>query len=504
MPYYNKKMQNAANYAQQCYNTDTSEGYKTTWNISGDRSYTRYYYGEAVDANFTYEYTNDAIWELIETDANSANADYDIGMKRAIYQNGSLVDTKSDFQPIANMERPDANVLLFFLSAGQVVFNTQTIDDWYRATHKVADVVPGVLSNNGSSVSVYGQDESASPLACTSQTQLCSSQLPEDKRCTPLGGDWDTYDSAEILFREDALWDMFSWMYFDSLGVEQVVGDLGTQSLKSRDTLSGGIQGPLPANQWQLDIQHWFATASAYQQASAISYATGANANLQQWVLEPTTTSQRAICRNQKILSNAHVSFSFFGICFAFATGSVIILISFVLEPVLGCVQKRHRLRDYARLEWCANETLQLQRLAHEGVGAGTWSRATDAIPMTKHGEPLATLDLEDREHPRLRGPGKANEDVAGLPVAGATGGREGVGTEEVEGPQAKGGQDAGKADEKASLSHTAVTTMGIGKADTEEIGEPQEQSSDGSVVATESSADDSVPQDENASLHLL
>lgn len=53
-------------------------------------------------------------------------------------------------------------------------------------------------------------------------------------------------------------------------------------------------------------------------------------------------------------------------------------------------------------MEWIANETLQLQRLAHEELGAGGWSGAANAVPVTKAGETLATLDTTDAYHPRL------------------------------------------------------------------------------------------------------
>jgi hypothetical protein len=51
------------------------------------------------------------------------------------------------------------------------------------------------------------------------------------------------------------------------------------------------------------------------------------------------------------------------------------------------------------------NETFQLQRLAHEEVGLGTWSRTTDFIPVTKPREELALLDLSYPGHPRLSAP---------------------------------------------------------------------------------------------------
>lgn len=58
--------------------------------------------------------------------------------------------------------------------------------------------------------------------------------------------------------------------------------------------------------------------------------------------------------------------------------------------------------RQFARLEWAVNGTLQLQRLAHESLGYGTWSHCDEEIPLTGDGEHLGTLDLDDLKHPRL------------------------------------------------------------------------------------------------------
>lgn len=59
---------------------------------------------------------------------------------------------------------------------------------------------------------------------------------------------------------------------------------------------------------------------------------------------------------------------------------------------------------SYARSEWHANSTWQLQRAAHEAVGSGTWERANKFLPVTRKRELLATLDVKDKAHPRLAG----------------------------------------------------------------------------------------------------
>lgn len=81
----------------------------------------------------------------------------------------------------------------------------------------------------------------------------------------------------------------------------------------------------------------------------------------------------------------------------------MLIFISYVVEPFVGFIQERRKHDTYSRLEWATNETLQLQRLAHEELGFGSWKGCAQYVPVTKDDEPLATLDLTDTKHPRLK-----------------------------------------------------------------------------------------------------
>lgn len=85
-------------------------------------------------------------------------------------------------------------------------------------------------------------------------------------------------------------------------------------------------------------------------------------------------------------------------------------LMAFLLEPIIAALYKlpwvkhNRRLR-YAYAEWQAGSTLQIQRLAHESMGAGTWSKTTGSVPVTQNAEKLATLDIDNPDHPRLSRP---------------------------------------------------------------------------------------------------
>lgn len=78
-------------------------------------------------------------------------------------------------------------------------------------------------------------------------------------------------------------------------------------------------------------------------------------------------------------------------------------LLELIIEPIVQFFQKRRKKSPYSRLEWSANEVLQMQRMAHEALGAGTWTGGTDDIPTTERGEHLAMLDISDENHPLLR-----------------------------------------------------------------------------------------------------
>lgn len=94
----------------------------------------------------------------------------------------------------------------------------------------------------------------------------------------------------------------------------------------------------------------------------------------------------------QKILSSDYTSFSVFGLCFIYVLGALIVAISYLQEPIQSWLYRRWSLKEYAYLEWTANQTLQLQRMAYQGLASGQWSHITDRIPLTERDNMLADL----------------------------------------------------------------------------------------------------------------
>jgi hypothetical protein len=103
------------------------------------------------------------------------------------------------------------------------------------------------------------------------------------------------------------------------------------------------------------------------------------------------------------------------GISVIFAIGLLIIPTATYLEELVSWVSHRtpslrtNRRFQYAFGEWQAYSTLQLQRLAHESLGLGTWSRTDESVPVTEIGDKLGVLDVTDGRHARLIPPGQAS-----------------------------------------------------------------------------------------------
>lgn len=96
-------------------------------------------------------------------------------------------------------------------------------------------------------------------------------------------------------------------------------------------------------------------------------------------------------------------------------------LISAFVEEIFAFAIRHPRLRRakliYSLAEWQAGSTLQLQRLAHENLGLGTWTRTDEAVPVTEPGDALGTLNITNTKHARLVAP---SEELTAVDPAGA------------------------------------------------------------------------------------
>lgn len=76
---------------------------------------------------------------------------------------------------------------------------------------------------------------------------------------------------------------------------------------------------------------------------------------------------------------------------------------------------------EYRYLEWTSNGTLQLQRLAYQGIKSGKWSGYTDEVPMTESGALLGDLTQSYPECPDSPADKTHDTSIAqGVPVVSA------------------------------------------------------------------------------------
>ncbi|KAF2138168.1 uncharacterized protein K452DRAFT_277984 [Aplosporella prunicola CBS 121167] len=372
-------------------------------------SYIQYEYGQAVNFwegnNYTYRYPEiTPNWDI-----PSANTDYILGGMDATVINGTMNNTNTDFVPIAALQQKDADLHLIFLSANSIIFAQEVNDLWFSAHRNVSQIFYSDIGEVEGTLDAIVQDDAASVLACTVKEQYCNPNLPEGNRCAPFGGEYESAALAEHLWTNQKQLDNFRWVdgtiksYRPSM--HNVVYTLGSSALLARQSLTEGIQGALVDNQWQLEAENWHKVSMAAMQGIMREVATGpSDQSVEKWLVKPNNTQEHLLCGNQKIVSGEYFNFSVLGLAITLTVGVLIILLSYTIAPLLACIQHRRRspYNPYARLEWNANGMLQLQRLAHEEQGVGTWDRCAADVPVTNKGDKLATLDLEDLDHPRL------------------------------------------------------------------------------------------------------
>jgi hypothetical protein len=409
-----------------------SQGYTKDFNDSTYGAVKQAMYGpvETVKGHidWTYQVPVDNVYVPENGNSSSANIprlEYQLGIQQHYATpNESLLQSPNNYSPIPALHLDDADVHLAFLSAPQIHFSNPIDDPWFSAQTSTSK-----LHENDShqQLDAYLQDEPVSTMACTEQVQYCNPNLPEGQRCEPLRGILDPRASARLnaIFPSASQFAALKWADFIWTGsiytISATLGFIGASALRARYSLSYGFSGPLPSNQWQLEAEHWVKAELASLQDVFVTAANGMPAILDDFRVEPNAneTVAQSMCVNQKIVSTSFSSFNVLGISLILVLGALIIVLDMCLEPcVASCVRrkyaKRHAGNDeeggsagekhplHSVVEWNQTGTLQLQRLAHEEAGFGTWEKCDGDVPVTAPGQFIAGLDLRDTKHPLL------------------------------------------------------------------------------------------------------
>jgi hypothetical protein len=311
----------------------------------------------------------------------------------------TLVNT---WKPIAELLVPEADVSVIYLGTNGVGSFTPVNDQWFEATKG-----PRNRTNILGLSQVYESDQPGRALGCVQLYQFCNPSLKQNISCTPLLGIFEAVTVASTTIfsepkqRETFLWSASAIRYMAS-GLSELVYAMKGAALLASDSLSPDGQYSLPTNQWELEVEHWFKFTLADLQRAILDQATGPTvSDAGGFHTPPKTAEGRAVCGNQKIRSDSYTSFNVLGLILIFSIGGLIMLISAYLPWATERMQRNNKL--FASLEWITNDTLQLQRLAHEAAGSGNWEGACNSHPQTQKDDLLAVLDITNPKHPVLR-----------------------------------------------------------------------------------------------------
>ncbi|KAI1270412.1 hypothetical protein F5Y18DRAFT_421905 [Xylariaceae sp. FL1019] len=395
----------------------------------GDTSYVQYNYGgfslPSHNLNFTYEYEDlDTQYRYQNQLSGSVpSVNYVLASIPSITVQGAPASDPGYFIPNSNISRHDGDVSVIFLSGNGVRFFDHPMnDEWYRATVPLQSLD---LTGYNQSERTYALSEAASPLGCVQQFQWCNTAYSNNAGCGPLASFNDAALGAAQFFNlsqqdlelsrpssnstagTNLIWPLLITEFFVGNDFESVITTLGPQTLASQSLLEGSIQLPLPVNQWQIDVTKWWNLSLASLQSSYLDTALGTAPSK----LPPLNDHERRLCSSQKISSHEFSNFNLFALLLTYITSAIIILTSFVAEPLLAWLSRKHGYKQLQQLEWVTNESLQLHRLAQEELGLDDWENGAKKVPTTIN--PwimLRSLDISNPKHPVLSRPQASTE----------------------------------------------------------------------------------------------
>lgn len=206
----------------------------------------------------------------------------------------------SMFDPIPQLQRADADVMIFFLTAHGIMY-TQPVDDPWFSAHRLGPKY-GNIRNNESFPS-YLQDEPLAVMGCAMQMQFCNPNLPEERRCEPLRGTIDDSYPVTDLYATQSQKTSFQWaidiIRLSFFSISGIVESLGISSIIARQGLGNNYQGPLPTNQWQREVEYWAGASLTSLQGAFVEAGNGPTPTYQQFRRAPNNTEEWNMCKNQ-------------------------------------------------------------------------------------------------------------------------------------------------------------------------------------------------------------
>ncbi|RKK82868.1 hypothetical protein BFJ68_g17495 [Fusarium oxysporum] len=328
-----------------------------------------YYLGRNLDedTNFTYSVTNMSF--------QFASEPYVLANFHAFADNVP----ESEFMPIPDLKRTDADVSLLLLNRA-LVYTEEVTDPWFNATGRV-------------DVDGWGV-KWISPLATTAVGCVEEYQLCNDHRCTPSSGLYGMNEtSARAIGYNPAQTATFHilWKAMWAVQMRYLLTGLGTDVLLAKDklyTTLHRLSPTLPPNQWHIEMSNLYNISMALLQRRVVEHASPPQFRVRgfdadEYIIPETSSESLRLCSLQRIKTSQHTSFSVLGLAIIVVTGLLIIIFNVMLVDIVAWFRRKAARGLSQNREWIESETLQLQRMLCEAQGIGPWKGHQDAVPVT-------------------------------------------------------------------------------------------------------------------------
>jgi hypothetical protein len=286
----------------------------------------------------------------------------------------------SDFTPISQLNRSDADVTLIFLT-NFANYPQPVTDIFFNATVPV---------NRGYGFSAtYTAGEPVAVMGCTEQHQLCD---PATSACSPFTGITPLGEMKQFTGEQLAIVQhLFNAITGNALNnMVYTLGDAALQADLRLDGAQSLFSGTLPDGQWVTEVLGWHSYMMAHMQRIMYDLAAGpTDPSFNQYVLKPSAKNQAIfdVCANQKIRDSHFYSFSVLGLAVTLLVGGSVVLLNLCLSTFVGWFQRISGKGVHRREHWILDHSLQVQRMAYENAGIGRWRGKHSLVPVTGKGD---------------------------------------------------------------------------------------------------------------------
>jgi hypothetical protein len=330
------------------------------------------------------------------------------------------------FLPIQSLASLNQSLALIYVTF-KGAYAEPSDDIWWPA-HQPGSIYHTTLRGDANITKpTYTWDNKVNVLACAEQHQFCNPNRGEHEvKCTPLTSPNNLVAAFQGLNDTgyfEAIIDNDRQVHTAEVimgaaaeaGLDILLPTFTNPPLLDSDQHTTTVSPGLADDNWIQESSHLFNLTLGTLQRYMVEWATGLPEPYTSYTYSPTTDPLGMWqCDNQIVRRSGYTSFSSLGLGIILGVGGIIILFSLWIESIVGYFRKHSRIGLYRQIRWKLDSTLQLQRMAYEEAGLGSWKGGSHQVPVTVARDQKLEVDMEwDEMHPRLKGRATGGLDMA-------------------------------------------------------------------------------------------